>query len=243
MKLVVAVRAKAKGLFSEERKPRATNRRLNRIQSSMEALQARVRRDLRSSDPDRFLTALAVGLITETNEDPVTSWQKKNVQIEDRTAVFRTKGKRKAITNGAIVRALADAYEAVEDGDEELFAHDTGRVTAEMVNDYLGASKLSLKDIRGYNANCVMQSKLAEIRASGPELPRHKRSRLKVLRGEFFKALEGTAEEIGLEADMIRFNYLPQGLEASYLSDGSLNRTACSVEAAHVAYRFLNRGG
>jgi hypothetical protein len=210
----------------------------------MEALQAKVKRDLRSSDPNRFLTALAVGLMAETSEDPVFSWRKKNVQLDDREAYFRAKGKRKPITNASIVRALADAYEAVEDVDDELFAHDTGRVTADMVNEYLGGFKLNMSDIRGFNANRIMSSKLSQVRSEGPELPRQKRSRTKLLQGEFLKALEATAEEVGLEADMIRFNCLDPGMEAAYLDNGTLEKTA-SLDplTVKVASRFQKLHG
>ncbi len=237
------VLSRAKDLLTKERSPKATTRRLNRIRSSVTALQGRMQKDLRSSDPDRFLTALAVGLMLETNEEPVTSWRKKNVQMDDKVAFFRSQGKRKSITSTAIVRALADAYEAVEDGDDELFSHDMGRVTSDMVNEYLGNFKLSLKELRGYNANRLMPSKLGEIRASGPDLPRHKRSREKLLRGEFLKALEATAQDVGLEADMIRYNFLPPGLETSYVSDGTLTKLSSSSGAGdRVAARFLSRG-
>lgn len=236
MRFLVLARAKALGITSDK----ARGRRLSRLQSSMVALQSKVKRDLRSSDPNRFLTALAVGLMVDTGEDPVFSWQKRNVQLDDKVAYFRGKGKRKAITNAAVIRALADAYEAVEDGDDELFAHDTGRVTADMVGDYLSGFKLGMDDIRGFNAGHIMHGELSKRRTTGPELPRHKRSRAKLLQGEFFDALDATASEVGLEAEMIRYNFLPPGLEASYLSDGSLEKQASvSHLTARVAARFL----
>ena len=210
-------------------------------------MQTKLRRDLRSNDPDRFLTALAVGLMMETNEDPV-GWRKSNVQLgeEDWSASYRRAGKSKPIANQALVQALQTAYETAEDDGDALFAYDTGQVTAEMVHDYLGKFKLSVKDLRGFNANHRMHEALTEMRQAGPELPTQKRARTKVLKGEFFKTLDRVAEEVGLEADLIRFSYLDPGLESLYLSDGTLGLTlktactwTCSESASRVASRFL----
>lgn len=238
----VYARARAKGLLKEDRKPTSTMRRMTQIRTSMKDLHAKLERDLRSSDPDRFMTALVVGLMIETNEDPVYSWQKKNVLMDDsKVAYFRTRGRKKSITNSALIRALSDAYEAIEDDDEDLFSHDTGKVTSEMVGDYLSQFKLSVQDLRGFNASSVLQSELRKIRTRGPELPKQKKTRAKILRSEFLKGLEATSTQIGLEADLIRSAYLPAGLEASYLSDGSFDRgVKTSAMVSRVADRFLH---
>lgn len=241
MRFYVLARAKAKGLLKEERKPVSTMRRLNRIRNAMKDMTSSVERDLRSSDPDKFMTALVVGLMSETNEDPVFSWRKKNVQMDDnKVAYFRTRGRRKSITNSGIVQALSEAYETIEDEDEDLFIHDTGHVTSEMVNDYLGQFKLSSQDIRGFNASTVLQSELKRIRARGPELPKARKARSKLLRKEFLQGLETTAHQVGLEEDLIRSEYLPPGLEASYLSAGTFEKTGSYTDiVSRVASRFL----
>jgi hypothetical protein len=238
----VLARAKAKGMMSEERKARSTSRRLSRIRSAVESMQGRIRRDLSSGDPNRFLTALAVGLMVETNEDPV-GWRKKNVELgeEEWSATYRSAGKRRPIANRTIIQALQTAFETTEDDNDELFAHDTGRVTAEMVGDYLSRHKLSMKDIRGYNANVRMHSALNETRSAGQSLPTQRRARTKVLRAEFLKTLDKVADEVGLEADLIRFNYLDPGLESTYTTEGStaVTKTASLGLAERVAARFL----
>lgn len=242
MILTVVARAKAKDTTSVERQLKSRSRRLSRLQSSMSALHAKVKRDLRSSDPDRFLTALAVGIMAETGEDPVIGARKKHVHLGDDGAYYRRGGKKRAITNTAIVHALEDAYEAKED-DDELFAHDMGRVTADMVDQYLSGFKLSMKDVRGMLAAQQVVAKLRRARAKGSELPKHKRSRTKVLTNEFMKVLGDVADDAGVEAEMLRYNFLAPGLEGSYLSDGSVEgRTASSNGdmAARVAQKFLN---
>jgi hypothetical protein len=242
MILSILARAKSKGTLSQERQLKSRSRRLSRIQTALTGLQAKVKRDLRSTDPDRFLTALAVGLMTETGEDTVGS-RKKNVHLGDDGAYFRRGGKKRMITNGSIVRALADAYEAKEDEDEELFAHDMGRVTADMVGQYLSGFKINMSDVRGMLASAQVTSKLQKVRAKGPELPRHKRSRSKLLTGEFMKVLGEVADDHGLEAEMLRYTYLPPGLEASFMTDGTvenMGKTASSDLATRVAERFLS---
>ena len=243
MILKVIARAKAKGTISEERQLKARGRRLSRLQAALGSLQAKVKRDLRSSDPDRFLTALAVGLMAETGQEDVVGSRKKHVHLGDDGAYFRRGGKKRPITNAAIVRALQDAYEAKED-DDELFTHDMGRVTADMVGQYLGNFKLSMKDVRGMLAAQQLEAKLRRVRAKGPQLPKHKRSRAKLLTGEFMGALNDVAEDNGIEADLLRYTYLQPGVEASYLADGNLEgppKTASSALAARVVQRFLAR--
>ena len=71
-------------------------------------------------------------------------------------------------------------------------------------------------------------------------MPPQKRARTKVLRGEFFQALDKVADEVGLQADMIRFTYLDPGLEVMYTNDGtSAVKTAACDMAARIAARFL----
>jgi hypothetical protein len=237
----VYARAKAKGTLSEERQPKSMGRRLNRIQSAVDAMWTKINRDLRSNDPNRFLTALAVALMSETNEEDVIGWRKKNIAMDDFGTNYRRAGRKKPIANELIVRALKNAYEVIEDGDDALFHHDMGSVTAEMVDDYLDKFKLSMKDLRGLNASQEMSKRLMILRAKGPELPKNKRSRSKLLRNEFLSALDATADSVGLQADVIRNQFLPPGLEASYCEDGNLGIKSANSQdlAARVATRYI----
>jgi hypothetical protein len=239
VKIVVALRAKDRAA------PKATSRRLAKLRVSIEQMRARVERDLRSSDPDRFLTALAVAVLDETATEPLDA-QKKHVRFsddEDATSVMvrLQKGKRSRVANPLVVEALRNAYEAVEDEDESIFRHATGRVSAEAMNRYLSAFDLTSEKVRGFNANSTLQQHLTATRLRGGTLPRHGRSKQKVLASEFQKALTATAEYVGLDEQLLRAKYIAPGLESSYLKDGQFMREASSDVPFSIANRVAIR--
>jgi hypothetical protein len=95
-------------------------------------------------------------------------------------------------------------------------------VDAKVVNAYLKDFDITAKDIRGLHANREVQERLQAIRSKGPELPRERKDRDKILKAEFKKAVEGAAEAVGHEASTLRSQYLVPALEEAYLKDGSV---------------------
>lgn len=215
-------------------------RRLEKLRKGIKHLRAQVKRDLRSDDPEKFLTALAVGLIDHTYERVgnegsadeghfgVSGWLKKHVSFGRNKATIKYVGKsgvkhRKEVTDEGLVKALRDAYEATEGPDGCLFDCEDVKVDAKKVNDYLKAFGITAKDIRGLHANKEMKSRLKAIRSQGKELPSEAKDRKKILKAEFKKALEETAKAVGHEASTLKSQYLVPGLEAQFLKDGTVS--------------------
>jgi DNA topoisomerase IB len=243
-------------------------RKVEKIKSSIGKLRSKLKKDIRSEDPEKKLTALAVALMDHTYERVgndesaaerghfgVTGWQKKHISFGKGGVSISYTGKsgvkhKKTVSDDTIKKALRDAYEAVEDDDACLFSWEGGKVTAEKVNAYLEPFGVTAKDIRGYHANDQMASKLREARKAGGELPTDKKEKTKLLKAEFKKALEETAEAVGHEAATLRSQYLIPGIEEQYTKSGTiLDKVASAlIEAedarwmmAHsVIFRYLS---
>lgn len=220
--------------------------RIEALRKSIGDLRRKMKRDIKSSDPEKAMVALAVALIDHTyervgNEDSagdghygVTGWKKKHVTFGRGTATIRYTGKagvkqEKKVTDLSLKQALREAYEACDKDNGCLFEGEWGSVTADKVNDYLEPFDITAKDIRGFHANREMQTRLKAMRADGDELPRDKKEKAKVLKAEFLKALDETAEAVGHEASTLRSQYLIPGLEEQYLKNGTVSDKMSSV--------------
>lgn len=210
-------------------------KRLEKLRTGITGLRSQMAKDLKSSDPDKFLSALAVGLMDETYErvgNPdsasdghfgVTGWKKKHVSFGRGTATISYVGKsgvrqKKKVRSKALVKALRDAYEGC-DGDD-LFCHGEGTVGADSVNSYLEKFDISAKDIRGYHANDVMKAALKAGRKG--TLTGDPKERKTLLKAEWLKALDATAAAVGHESSTLRSQYLVPGLEDTYMKDGTV---------------------
>lgn len=230
--------------------------RYEKLKGKIQDLQARVKRDLKSDDPEKKLTALAVALIDHTfervgNETSakdghfgVTGWQRKHVSFGRGDATISYVGKsgvkhKKKVTDAAIKKALRDAYEANEGEDACLFEWEGGAVSSEHVNAYLKPFGITAKDIRGYHANNTMLKKLRDVRKG--KLPEDKKEREKQLKEEFKQALEATAEEVGHEASTLKSQYLVPGLESAYIKDGTILNRLDKTASERVVDAYLDR--
>lgn len=230
-------------MYSEKQianRHRQKAKRIEALRGKMGDLRKKVKRDLKSSDPEKMLTALAVALMDHTYERVgnsesaddghfgVTGWQKKHVTFGKGTATLNYVGKsgvkqKKKVDDASIVKALRDAYEAAGSDDDDIFAMEAGgKITAEKVNAYLKEFDISAKDIRGLHANEEMREALAQARKEGGKLPADKKAKEKKLKAEFMKALEATAEAVGHEPATLRNQYLVPALEDTYMTDGSV---------------------
>lgn len=230
--------------------------RIEALRKSIGELRKKMRRDLKSSDPDKSMIALAVALIDHTyervgNEESakdghfgVTGWKKKHVTFNPKGATLKYVGKggvkhEKKVTDAGIKKALRDAYEACDDDGDCLL----GSVTAEKVNEYLEPFDVTAKDIRGFHANREMQERLKSIRSDGKDLPKEKKAKEKLLKKEFLKALDETAEAVGHEASTLRSQYLVPGLEEQFMKDGTVtDKFGALLDGTleeRVAARFL----
>ena len=225
-----------------EHRNREKAKRIEKLRGKIGELRAKVKRDLRSDDPETKLTALAVALMDETyervgNEESaddghfgVTGWQKSHVTFGKGRAKLKYVGKAgvkhdKEVTDKAILKALRDAYEAVEGEDADIFAWEGGKVTADKVNGYLKKFTITAKDIRGFHANNEMQAQLRAERKKGGALPEDKKKREKKLKEEFKRALDTTADAVGHEPSTLRSQYLVPGLEEDYMDNGKIDNS------------------
>lgn len=228
--------------------------RILKLKSSMESLRTKVRKDLKSKDPEVALPALAVALMDETYERVgndssaedghfgVTGWKKKHITLGPKAATIKYVGKsgvkhEKKVTEAAVLSALREAYKATEGENGDIFDHEGGRVGATKVNAYLKEFDITAKDLRGFHANREMQEQLKAIRTKGKKLPTEKKDREKVLKAEFKEALEHTADAVGHEPATLKNLYLFPDMEDRFLKDGTITDKLSSM-AARVASRF-----
>jgi GNAT superfamily N-acetyltransferase len=236
-------------------------KRIEALRGRIGDLRKQVQKDIKSSDPQKFLTALAVALMDETfervggakategdNEEGkphygVTTWRKEHVSFgRGGGATIKYTGKsgvkqKKVVKTKAVVQALRNAYEACPNDD--IFEHDTGHVTATKVNDYLKTYDVTAKDLRGYHANDRMKAALSDIREGGGDLPDDKSEREAVLKKEWKDALNATAEELGHESSTLEGQYLVPGLMSTFMKDGTIMP---KMVTASIVARFLARG-
>lgn len=228
--------------------------RLEALKKNIGALRKRVQRDLKSSDPNTMLTALAVALIDHTyervgNDDSadeghfgVTGWQRKHITFGRGKATVRYVGKsgvkhEKKISDASILKALRDAYESSDEEEDSIFSHDMGKVDARKINSYLEPFEVSAKDLRGFHANREMQERLSATRSKGGKLPEDKKAREKQLKEEFKQALEEAAEAVGHEPSTLRSQYLVPGLEEAFLKDGTVpSKMKIAADAGGYTY-------
>jgi DNA topoisomerase-1 len=220
--------------------------RLEKLRKSIKHLRSQIKRDLTSEDPEKALTALAVGLMDATaervgsnasaegnlNEDGephfgVTTWTKKHISFGKGGATIKYVGKSgvkhtKKLSDAGLVKALRKAYDCIE-GDDCIFNLEKGSVGGKHVNAYLKTFGVTAKDIRGLHCNQGMLEALKAVRSKGGKLPEDKKERQKKLKDEFKKALEEVAENIGHEPSTLRSQYLVPGLEERYLKDGTVS--------------------
>lgn len=235
-------------------------KRLEGLRKNIGNLRAKVKRDLKSSDPEKALTALAVALIDHTYERVgndtsakerghvgVTGWQKSHISFGRGKATVKYTGKsgveqKKTVSDKAVLSALRNAYEACGDDEGCLFEHAQGKVGADKINAYLEAFDVSAKDLRGFHANDTMIQELHTERGKGGKLSEDKKERKTKLKEEFKSALERTAEIVGHEPSTLRSQYLVPGLEDQFVKDGTIIKSLTNKTAAErVLDRFLER--
>lgn len=223
--------------------------KVEKVRKGIEGLKKQLKKDL--SDPDKKEVALAVALIDQTYERVgndesagnghfgVTGWKKKHVSFSGNKATIKYTGKSgvdqvKEITDPSIVKILKEKCK--DKGKEDCVLADT---SASKVNSYLKEFGITAKDIRGYHANNEMLENLKRGRKG--KLPSDKKEKEKVLKEEFKKALEQTAEKVGHEASTLRSQYLVPHLEETYMKDGTVITTLKKASAHRVASRYMEK--
>ena len=215
-------------------------KRIEGLKGNILKLRSKVQSDLTSDDPKTRLTALAISLMDETcervgNDESVkerghfgvTTLQAKHVKINGGKATLSYTGKSgvkhsKTVENSKTVSALKKALNGKSGTDTILCDGDDCTVRADDVNEYLKEYDITAKDIRGYRANDEMVKQLKEQRSKGKELPNDRKEKDEILKAEFTKALEATAEVVGHESSTLRSQYLVPKLEDSYVHDGTV---------------------
>jgi len=215
-------------------------KRIQKLKGNILDLRKQYKSDLKSDDPEVRLTALAVALMDETCERVgndqsvkdrghfgVTTLQAKHVKITGSKATLTYTGKsgvdqKKTVADHATVSALKKALKGKSGTDTVLCEGDDCIVKAEDVNKYLKKYDITAKDIRGFRANDEMVRQLKEQRKKGKTLPTDRKEKDEILKAEFTKALEATAEVVGHESSTLRSQYLVPKMEDSYIHDGTV---------------------
>jgi DNA topoisomerase IB len=246
----------SKGQVDKRNRDKA--KRLESLKGSINKLRSRVQADLKSSDKDKQLTALVIGLIDETFERVgndqsakeghfgVTGWQSKHITFSGGKATIKYVGKsgvkqEKTVTNKSLVGLLKKTVSDCKGG--SCFSYDGGKVTAEKVNSYLKQFDITAKDLRGYHANEEMRKHLKSVRKGG--LPSDPKEKEKKLKAEWQEALELTAKAVGHEASTLKSQYLVPGMMDTFVQSGKvMKRLDKKAEtASRVAARWRRRAG
>jgi DNA topoisomerase-1 len=213
-------------------------KRVEQLRKDLGDLRKKLKTDLVSKDDSTALAALAAALIDETcervgNDESakeghfgVTGWQKKHVSFSNGKATLKYVGKsgvkhEKTVESAPVVKALKELAEGKKDSDVLLSRNDV-TIKPEQVNDYLSEFGITAKDIRGLRANQEMCKALKEQRRRGPDLPRDRSERDKILKTEFKDALDEVADTVGHEPATLRSDYLVPGLEDAFMKDGTV---------------------
>lgn len=227
-----------------EHRHREKAKRYEGLSEDIEKLRKQVLKDMESEEPEKRLTALAVALIDATFERVgnaesaddghfgVTGWLKKHLTFKGSKAIIKYVGKsgvshEKEVSNAKLVKALKGCCDGKGPDDPILsFGKDDSegsfQISSEDVNEYLSPFEVTAKDLRGFHANATMQEELKKVRKAGPDLPKDRKEKDKILKKEFKKALEATAEAVGHESATLRTQYLVPGMEDQYLKDGTV---------------------
>jgi DNA topoisomerase IB len=239
--------------------------RVEKLRHSMKDLRKQVQNDLDAEDDKTRLTALAIALIDATfervgNDDSadeghfgVTGWLKKHLSFGKGKATIKYVGKsgvkhEKVVDDAKLVKALKGCCEDKSPDDPILSfgsedAEGPVKITSRDVNAYLKPFDVTAKDLRGFHANREMQDQLRTLREKGPTLPKGRKEKDKILKEEFKKALEATAEAVGHEASTLRTQYLVPGLEDAYMKDGTVIDNLKDASVERVASMWLRRQG
>lgn len=237
--------------------------RVEKLRHSMKDLRKQVHDDLDADDDKTRLTALAIALIDATfervgNDDSadeghfgVTGWLKKHLTFGKGKATIKYVGKsgvkhEKVVDDAKLVKALKGCCEDKSPDDPILSfgsedADGPVKITSRDVNAYLKPFDVTAKDLRGFHANREMQEQLRTLRKKGPELPKGRKEKDKILKEEFKKALEATADAVGHEASTLRTQYLVPGLEDAYMKDGTVIDNLKDASVERVASAWLRR--
>ena len=222
--------------------------RVEGLRTQMGDLRKCVKKDLKSKDDHTRLVALAVALMDETCERVgnhesaaeghfgVTGWQTDHVTVKGDKVTIKYVGKsgvkhEKVVENPAAVSLLKELTKGKKDSDQLLSFDDKG-LDPEDVNAYLKKFDVTAKDIRGFRANDEMCKALKAERSKGPDLPKDRKEKDKILKAEFKKALEVVAEIVGHEASTLRSQYLVPSLEDTYVHDGSVLKDLTGKKAS-----------
>jgi DNA topoisomerase IB len=219
---------------------RAKAERVEKLRSTIGGLRKQVSKDLTSEDPKVRLAALAVALIDQTYERVgndksasenghygITTLTTDHVKMGKGKATLSYVGKSgvkhtKTVTDKPTVTALKKAMKGRGKGDRLLCDGVDCTIRARDVNAYLRDFEVTAKDLRGMHANEEVRNRLTQIRKAGPELPRARKERDKILKAEFKEALVSAAEMVGHEASTLKSQYLVPGMETAYLKDGTV---------------------
>ncbi len=226
-------------------------KKVEKLRGSLDRLRSAVKKDLKSGDEKKRLSALAVGLMNDTYERVgnegsakdghfgVTGWQAKHVSFSGGSATISYIGKSgvkqtKTTTDAGLVSGLKAALKG-KSGTDPVF----DGVDAGAVNVYLKPHGITAKDIRGLHANREVQTRLKAIRGKGGKLPTDKKERETKLKKEFEQAVAEAAEAVGHEASTLRSQYLVPGIEDNFLRDGTVKENLAKQGSARRALKQL----
>jgi tRNA nucleotidyltransferase/poly(A) polymerase len=238
---------------------KAKAQRVEKLRGTIGKLRKQVKSDLASDDSKTRLSALAVALIDQTYERVgndksasenghygITTLTVDHIKMGKGKATLSYVGKSgvehtKTVTDKPTITALKAAMKGRGKKDRLLCDGADCTVRARDVNAYLRQFDITAKDLRGMHANEEMRKRMTQIRKKGPQLPRGRKERDKILKAEFKEALEGTAEAVGHKASTLKSQYLVPGMEDAFLKDGTVIDKLHKKAAIGQCYPWANQ--
>lgn len=198
------------------------------MRSRLNSLKRRVQKDIRSTDEKDQLTALVIRIMFMTSERVgnessaknghfgITQFKKKHITLNAGTIRLKYKGKSGVLHEKSFFDPTS--YKILQrimkyDGDDLFKTSDGFRIRPDRVNRYLKQFDAKSKDIRGFNANLKMVSRMKGVHVPEPK------DRPKV----FNENLRAVADQIGHTPATLRKHYLLPEIEDDFYCKGKIS--------------------
>lgn len=202
---------------------------IEQLANSIRGLRNKVTRDINGDDEKERLTALVIAVMSLTSERignafsesaghlGVTGFQKKNIEIDGNTVYFKYIGKsgvshQKQFSDASVAKALKDTIK--NSPTKHVFVTSDGfRIRPDRVNRYLEDYGVTAKDLRSFNANHFIITKLEKQEVNDEEKHRQK---------AFNSAARCAAIKIGHGYATLKTHYMMPELEIEYVQNANI---------------------
>lgn len=219
---------------------------LENMANNIRSLRLSLSKDLREGDEKEKLSAIVIKLMDETcervgNEESesnghkgITGLAKSNVKINGNTITLKYVGKSgvkhdKTLSDRVLASGLREAIQ--NSPSKYVFETSDGfKIKNDRINRYLSQFNISAKDLRGYNANKWIVTRLKQVKDR--EILSDKAKRKK----RFNEVVKVVAQEIGHGGATLKKHYLLPSLEREWVNHGKI------VDLSNIKRTYMKGG-